>query len=65
MPRLVGKRSNNKANIIVLIMLVAIVGVMLEYLGVINIVPGFGREGRNFQLQGQLNKEQIVEQSNQ
>jgi hypothetical protein len=61
MPRLVGQHSNHTANITVLIILVAIVGVLLEYLGVIDIVPGFGQEGRDFQLQGQPTNEQGIE----
>jgi len=58
MPRLIGKRSDNGANITVLIILAAIVGILLEYIGAIDIVPGFGREGYNFQLQGQSTNEQ-------
>ncbi len=65
MPRLIGKRSNNGANITVLIILVAIFGVLLEYFGMIDIVPGFGREGRYFQLKGQATNEQVIEQENQ
>jgi hypothetical protein len=44
MPRLVGQRFNNRANISVLIILAPIVGICLEYLGAIDIVPGFGRQ---------------------
>lgn len=65
MPRLVGQRSNTGANITVLIILLAIFGVLLEYFGVIDIVRGFGREGRNFQLKSQLTNEQVTEQLNQ
>lgn len=65
MPRLIGKRSDNGANITVLIILAAIVGILLEYLGAIDIVPGFGREGYNFQLQGQLTNEQNTGQTHQ
>ena len=65
MPRLVGQRSNTGANITVLIMLLAIFGVFLEYFGVIDIVPRFGREGRYFQLKGRVNNEQVIEQPNQ
>lgn len=53
MPRLVGQRSHTGSNITVLILLVAIVGILLEYFGALDIVPGFGREGRYFQLPGQ------------
>ncbi|MEH2460818.1 hypothetical protein [Nostoc sp.] len=65
MPRLVGQRSNTGANITVLITLVAIFGVLLEYFGVIDIVPGFGREGRYFQLKIQSTTEQVTGQPNQ
>ncbi|BAY42815.1 hypothetical protein SAMD00079811_03930 [Scytonema sp. HK-05] len=65
MPRLVGQRSNTGANITSLIIIAAIVGVLLEYLGAIDIVPGFGREGRYFQLQGQPTNEQGSGQINQ
>ncbi len=65
MPRLVGQRSNTGANITSLIIIGAIVGVLFEYLGVIDIVPGFGREGGYFQLQGQPTNEQSSEQINQ
>ncbi|MEH2292340.1 hypothetical protein [Nostoc sp.] len=65
MPRLVGQRSNTGANITVLITLVAIFGVLLEYFGVIDIVPGFGREGRYFQLKIQPTNEQVTGQPNQ
>ncbi|HEY9675855.1 MAG TPA: hypothetical protein V6D11_30715 [Waterburya sp.] len=65
MPRLVGQRSNNRANISVLIIFAAIVGILLEYLGAIDIVPGFGREGGYFQLQGQPTNEQGIRQTHQ
>ncbi|WP_392480537.1 hypothetical protein [Nostoc sp. C110] len=64
MPRLVGQRSNTGANITVFIILVAIFGVLLEYFGMIDIVPGFGREGRYFQIKGQATNEQVIEQPN-
>ncbi|MEH2137862.1 hypothetical protein [Nostoc sp.] len=65
MPRLIGQRSNTGANITVLITLVAIFGVLLEYFGVIDIAPGFGREGRYFQLKIQPTNEQVTGQPNQ
>jgi len=44
MPRLVGKQSNT-GSYVALIALVAIAGFIgLEYAGVINVVPGFGKE---------------------
>ncbi|MBD2512097.1 hypothetical protein H6G91_33545 [Nostoc muscorum FACHB-395] len=64
MPRLVGQRSNTGANITVFIILIAIFGVLLEYFGMIDIVPGFGREGRYFQIKGQATNEQVIEQLN-
>ena len=65
MPRLIGQRSNTGANITVFVIVVAIFGVLLEYFGVIDIVPGFGREGRYFQLKGQATNEQVIQQPNQ
>ncbi|MDZ7965469.1 MAG: hypothetical protein RM368_10890 [Nostoc sp. DedSLP03] len=65
MPRLVGQRSNTGANITSLIILLAIFGVLSEYFGVIDIVPGFGREGRYFQLKFRATNEQIIQQPNQ
>ncbi|HEY9598893.1 MAG TPA: hypothetical protein V6D33_14605 [Cyanophyceae cyanobacterium] len=65
MPRLIGQRSNNGENITSLIILAAIVGILLEYLGAIDLVPGFGREGYNFQIQGQLTNEQNTGQTHQ
>ncbi|HEY9652087.1 MAG TPA: hypothetical protein V6C95_15590 [Coleofasciculaceae cyanobacterium] len=65
MPRLVGQRSNNGVNITSLIILAAIVGIVLEYLGAIDLVPDFGREGYNFQLQGQSTNEQNTGQTYQ
>lgn len=64
MPRLIGQRSNAGANITGLILFVAIVGVLLEYLGAIDIVPGFGRERGYVQLQGQPTTEQDASQTN-
>lgn len=44
MPRLIGKQSNNSWYVtLVLIAAIAAAG-SLEYLGVINVVPGFGGE---------------------
>ncbi|MDM9584180.1 MULTISPECIES: hypothetical protein [unclassified Nostoc] len=65
MPRLVGQRSNTGANITSLIILLAIFGVLSEYFGVIDIVPGFGREGQYFQLKFRTTNEQIIQQPNQ
>ncbi|MFN6526507.1 hypothetical protein [Nostoc sp. ChiSLP03a] len=65
MPRLVGQRSNTGANITSLIILLAIFGVLSEYFGVIDIVPGFGREGQYFQLKFRATNEQIIQQPNQ
>lgn len=46
MPRLIGKQSNSSWYAgLFLIFAIATVG-SLEYLGIINIVPGFGRDSR-------------------
>lgn len=65
MPRLVGHRSHTGANITILIIFIAIFGVLYEYFGVMNIVPGFGREQRYFQLKSQPTNEQVIGQPNQ
>jgi hypothetical protein len=65
MPRLIGHRSNTGANITILIILIAIFGVIYEYFGVVDIVPGFGRKGQYFQLKSQPTNEQITGQPNQ
>ncbi|MBO3463988.1 hypothetical protein G7B40_034900 [Aetokthonos hydrillicola Thurmond2011] len=65
MPRLVGKRSHTGENITVFITFVAIAGVLLEYFGVIHIVPGFDRDRRNFELQSYPTNEQSIEQTHQ
>ncbi|MEH2150602.1 hypothetical protein [Nostoc sp.] len=65
MPRLVGQRSNTGANLTSLIILLAIFGVLSEYFGVIDIVPGFGRERGYFQLKFQTTNEQMIQQPNQ
>jgi hypothetical protein len=44
MPRLVGKRPSSAPAIALLFLIVIGAGVALEYLGYINIVPGFGRD---------------------
>ncbi|MHC5611731.1 MAG: hypothetical protein ACYTXA_12115 [Nostoc sp.] len=61
MPRLIGQRSNIGANIAVFVIIVATFGVLLEYFGVIHLVPGFGREGRYFQLKSEATNEQVIQ----
>ncbi|MHC5675814.1 MAG: hypothetical protein ACYTXL_28645 [Nostoc sp.] len=41
--------------------IVATFGVLLEYIGVIHLVPGFGREGRYFQLKSEATNEQVIQ----
>lgn len=43
MPRLEGKSSNAPAMIITCILLLAAAFVVLEYFGVINVLPNFGK----------------------
>jgi hypothetical protein len=64
MPRLIGKRSNTGSSFTLLILFVAIAGVLLEYFGAINIIPGFGREGRGFEFRNQSVNEQMTGQTN-
>jgi hypothetical protein len=42
MPRLVGQRSDSSPKIAFLFLLALVTGISLEYLGYINVVPGFG-----------------------
>lgn len=60
MPRLIGKQSHTGENVAALIVLAAVVGVVLEYIGVINIIPGFGRDDRYSLLQSHTTNEQVI-----
>jgi predicted small secreted protein len=44
MPRLVGKPSDASSTIALLFLLALAAGVSVEYLGYVNVVPGFGRD---------------------
>lgn len=57
MPRLVGKRSDASPMIALLLLLAIGFGVSLEYLGYINVVPGFGRYSR-YTSQQKINQSQ-------
>lgn len=48
MPRLVGKQSNTSSYVTLTFLLGLVIGagVISEYLGVVNLIPGFGHEGR-------------------
>ena len=59
MPRLVGKRSDAGLNITVLFLLTASLGVLIEYFGVIDVIPDFGREGPHIQNQGQASNKNV------
>jgi hypothetical protein len=65
MPRLVGQQSNTGTNVLALIIFVSVISILLEYLGAIDIIPGFGREGRYFQLQSQPINKSLTKQDNQ
>jgi predicted nucleic acid-binding Zn ribbon protein len=43
MPRLEGKRSNSGLYIVLLIVVLLVVLLVLEYLGAINLIQGFGQ----------------------
>jgi hypothetical protein len=60
MPRLVGKQSHTGDNIAALLILAAVAGVTLEYVGIINLVPGFGNDDRYSPLQRQLTNEHTI-----
>jgi hypothetical protein len=63
MPRLIGQQSHAEASVAILIICIAIAGILLEYFGAIDFIPGFGREGASFQFQGQPTNESINESS--
>ncbi len=44
MPRLVGKQSDNDGYIAVTLIAIAAIAVAVEYSGLVNFVPGFGRD---------------------
>ena len=44
MPRLVGKKSNSALYAGLGLLVVAIGAIALEYFGVVNYIPGFGKE---------------------
>lgn len=48
MPRLVGRQSNTSSYFTLTLLLALVIGagVISEYLGVINLIPRFGQEGR-------------------
>ena len=52
MPRLIGKRSNPNPVIALVFMFAIGTGVSLEYLGYMNLVPGFGRDVQYTSQQG-------------
>ncbi len=45
MPRLVGKQSSHSGYVAVILVAIAATAIVLEYSGLINFVPKFGREG--------------------
>ncbi len=45
MPRLVGKQTNSALYTGLILLVVALGAVALEYFGVVNYIPNFGREG--------------------
>ncbi len=42
MPRLAGKRSNSGLYIVLMIVVLLVVLVLLEFVGVMNLIPNFG-----------------------
>ncbi|MBW4583205.1 MAG: hypothetical protein KME42_26855 [Tildeniella nuda ZEHNDER 1965/U140] len=64
MPRLVGKQSHTGENIAALLILAAIAGITLEYIGAVNAVPGFGRDERYSPLQSRVVEEHAIAHSN-
>ncbi len=60
MPRLVGRRPDPVANLIILLLVVALSAVLLEYFGVIDLIPGFGLEGQYRPLLSQTLDAQVI-----
>ncbi|MBD2181735.1 hypothetical protein H6S82_25740 [Planktothrix sp. FACHB-1355] len=52
MPRLIGKRTNPNPVIALLFSIAIGTGISLEYLGYVNLVPGFGRDVQYTSQQG-------------
>jgi|GEM_PF-580449 len=48
MPRLIGKQSNNGWYAGIFLLSAIAAAVFLEYFGMINVVPGFGKERKPF-----------------
>ena len=44
MPRLVGKKSSPAIYVVFGLLIVAIGAISMEYFGVVNYIPGFGKE---------------------
>jgi len=44
MPRLIGQRSDSSPAITLVVLLALIAGISLEFLGYVNVIPGFGRD---------------------
>ena len=44
MPRLIGQRSDSSPTITLVVLLALIAGISLEFLGYVNVIPGFGRD---------------------
>ncbi|MDJ0735154.1 MAG: hypothetical protein QNJ47_13990 [Nostocaceae cyanobacterium] len=47
MPRLVGNKSNVAISTGVAVVLLVVIGLLVEYFGVIDLVPNFGRKTRS------------------
>jgi hypothetical protein len=55
MPRLIGRRSNDSPYLGLLVAIVAIAAVAVEYLGVTDVVPAFGRDQMELKLTKTVN----------
>lgn len=51
MPRLVGQRSNSGLYLGLFVAIAVITTVLVEYFGVIDVVPGFGRDPIELKIQ--------------
>ena len=52
MPRLIGKRSNANPVVALLFAIAIGTGISLEYLGYVNLIPGFGQNVQSTSQQG-------------
>lgn len=60
MPRLIGKQSNKNGYIAVLLIATVTSAIVLEYSGLINLVPNFGREDVSLLRKQNVRKNSVI-----